>query len=473
MLLSSLDNVIIVLFVVFIVYVGMHFSKAVKNMETFYLGNRSLPWSLTVGALVATWYGGVGTIGTVEYAAIYGLSIWAIWCVTAHVGRMPLALWVGPRIHVRTDVTVPDLLNGVYGKGVAIMGAFLMLIYCTQFSQITAMGEIGIAWGIKPFTAGAILIVLVIIVAVSGGLMGVAVTDMVLFWCMCFGLTMVLPGQWRDIGGWAGLTQALSSTPKLMDPLGGLTFMKAIMLCVLSFGVYADPTFYQRFSAADSPKSGRRAMLSCFIIWVLFDIVLTVTGLIVTAKYPGMQPGEGYIKLVLTTLPAGVRALFIVGLAGSIISALDGYYLSGAATLANDIVGRIKGDVSQKALVRMTRICIPVLAIVGLSVAFRFPTAQDAFIFMASLWMSAGFIPIVGGLLYTGKKTPMGGYFSLLTGAGVFAFISFFPPSAFEIEPLIAALPAALIAWIIGNHIGESVEVKEVRIETDEVEGVI
>lgn len=97
MLLSGTDNLIILLFAIFIVYIGYHFSRAVKDMESFYLGNRSLPWSLTVGALVATWYGGVGTIGTVEYAAMYGLSIWAIWCVTAHIGRMPLALWVGPR----------------------------------------------------------------------------------------------------------------------------------------------------------------------------------------------------------------------------------------------------------------------------------------------------------------------------------------------------------------------------------------
>lgn len=131
------------------------------------------------------------------------------------------------------------------------------------------MGEIGIAWGIKPFTAGAILIVLVIIVGVLGGLMGVAVTDMIFFWCMCFGLTMVLPNQWTSVGGWAGLQHALRATPELLDPLGGLTFMKALMLCVLSFGVYADPTFYQRFSAADSPKSGRRAMLTCFLLWVV------------------------------------------------------------------------------------------------------------------------------------------------------------------------------------------------------------
>lgn len=463
-LLSGLDNVVILIFVIFLVAVSVHFSKSVKDMESFYLGNRSLPWSLTVGALVATWYGGVGTVGTVEYSALYGLSIWVIWCVTAHAGRMPLALWVGPRIHVRTDITVPDLLESAYGKKVAVLGAILMLFYCTQFAQITAMGFIGkVSWGFSHLTSGVIILVLVCIVAVFGGLMSVAVTDMVLFWSMCFGLTMVFPGQWTDIGGWAGLTHALRATPQLLDPIGGLTPMKALMLCVLSFGVYADPTFYQRFSAAESPKAGRRALLSCFSLWVCFDMILTLTGLIVKAKFPNMAPGEGYIMLVLTSLPVGMRALFVIGLAGSIVSALDGYYLSGAAVLSHDIYGRLKGNVSQKEMVLLTRVGIVFLSLVGLAVAFKFTVANDAFIFISSLWMASGFVPIVGALVYKGKKTPMGGFLALTVGAIVWAYLKISPLKVFDLDPLIGALPLSFIAYIIGNHIGTSVEKEVIR----------
>ncbi|ADK16333.1 MULTISPECIES: sodium:solute symporter family protein [Clostridium] len=461
MLLSSFDNVVIILCSILLIFIGWYFSRAVKDMESFYLGNRSLPWSLTVGALVATWYGGVGTIGTVEYSAMYGLSVWVIWCVTSHLGRMPLALWVGPKIHIRTDITVPDLLESAYGKGVAVLGAILMLTYCTQIGQLTSFGFIGkVAWGINNFTAGIVCIVMVIVIAVLGGLMGVAVTDMLMFWCMCFGLTMVLPGQWDSVGGWAGLQHALSKTPALMDPLGGLTPMKALMLCVLSFGVYADPTFYQRFSASDSPKSGRRALLSCFVLWVCFDIVLTLTGLIVKVRYPNMVPGEGYIKLVLGSLPQGVRALFIIGLAGSIISALDGYYLSGGATLANDIYGRIKGNVTQDKLVLLTRIGIIIESVAALSIAFKFTTAQDAFIFVSSIWMAAGFVPIVGGLVWKGKKTALGGYLGILVGGFAFAYFKLFPIKAFNVEALVVALPLSLIAWILGNKFGKSIPEK-------------
>jgi SSS family solute:Na+ symporter len=465
-LLSTIDNVVIGLFTVFIVCLGVYFSRAVKDMESFYLGSRNLPWSLIVGALVATWYGGVGTIGTVEYGAIYGLSVWAIWCVTAHAGRMPLALWVGPKIHVRTDLTVPDLLESTYGKGVAILGAIMMFIYCTQIGNVTAMGFIGEAtWGISNVTAGVFCVALVVVLAAFGGLMGVAVTDMVLFWAMCFGLTMVMPGQWTDIGGWAGLQQAFASTPKMLDPMGGLTPMKAFMLIVLSFGVYADPTFYQRFSAADSPKAGRRALLSCFVLWVCFDILLTLVGLVVKVKYPDLAPAEGYIKLVLGSLPEGVRALFIIGLVGGTVSALDGYFLSGGATLANDLYARLKkGKLTQLQLVTATRLGIVIVGVLSLSVAFQFPTAQDAFIFVSSLWMAAGFVPIVGALVWPGRKTALGGYLGLVMGALVFSYFKLYPLEAFELEPLVAALPLSFIFWIIGNQFGKTVQEKSERV---------
>ncbi|MEY8000021.1 sodium:solute symporter [Clostridium sp. Mt-5] len=454
--LTALDNVVIVAFMILAVWIGYHFSKAAKDMETFYLGNHSLPWSLTVGTLFSTWYGGVGTVGTIEYASVYGLSCWLIWSVTSHMGRIPLAVWVGPKIHVRTAITVPDLLHSVYGKGVALLGAFFMFLYCIRLGEVTAAGFIGqSAWGIKPELAGFLAVMFVVLITVLGGLMGVAVMDMIHFWIMLVVICMIMPINWHSIGGWAGITHGLSSTPKLMDPYGGFTFMKGLMLVLLAFGVYADPAFYQRFSAANSPKAGRRALLTCLIIWVAFDVVLVMTGLIVKILYPNIPPAEGYIQLVFHTLPVGLRGLFIVAIFGAIISALCGYYLTGGATLANDFYARIKGNVSQKKIVFLTRCGVIVVAGLGLLIAFKFTTAQDAMIFTSSIWMSAGFVPIVGALLYKGKITTLGGYMGMITGIIVFILVKLFPPAGISMEPLVAALPLSAIAWFIGNKIGK------------------
>ncbi|QTX32039.1 sodium:solute symporter family protein [Aminithiophilus ramosus] len=456
-MLGPLDNAIIVFFVLLVLSIGYYFSKTAKDMESYYLANRSLPWSLVVGTLAASWYGGIGVVGTVGYAAVYGLSTWAIWSIGAHLIRMPLALWVGPRIQIRTDITVPDLLESLYGRKAALLGAVLMFFVCAQIGEITAVGYIGeAAWGVSNVTAGTIMVALVVVLTVLGGLMGVAVTDMLLFFCMIFSVTMVFPGLFGDIGGWAGLRTALGENAPLMHPTGGMSFWKAVMLVVFCFSPYADPTFYQRFSAAHSPKVGRRALLTCFCIWIAFDIVICTTGVIVKALYPDAQPEVAYVRLVLSHMPVGIRGLFIVGLVGAIISTLDSYYLVGGTTLANDIYARARGIASlpQKTIVAYTRLAVVLLGIIGLSVAFRFKLAYDAFLFVGSIWMSAAFVPIVGGLVGRGRKTETGGILSMVVGGGLFGLLKLFPEIT-AVEPLLLALPASFLAWLIGNRIGE------------------
>ena len=241
-----------------------------------------------------------------------------------------------------------------------------------------------------------------------------------------------------------------------MHPTGGMSFWKAVMLVVFCFSPYADPTFYQRFSAAHSPKVGRRALLTCFCIWIAFDIVICTTGVIVKALYPDAQPEVAYVRLVLSHMPVGIRGLFIVGLVGAIISTLDSYYLVGGTTLANDIYARAKGisSLPQKTIVAYTRLAVVLLGIIGLSVAFRFRLAYDAFLFVGSIWMSAAFVPIVGGLVGRGRKTETGGILSMVVGGGLFGLLKLFPGIT-AVEPLLLALPASFLAWLIGNRIGE------------------
>ena len=469
-MLTTVDNIVILLFVVFVIYIGYYFSKSIKDMESFYLANRSLPWSLVVGTLVASWYGGVGVVGTVGYAAAFGFSSWAIWSVGAHLVRFPLALWIGPKIHIRSDVTIPDFLESTYGKWVAILGSIFLFVYCSQLGEITATGYIGeAAWGANKILVGVVVVAITILLTCLGGLMGVAVTDMIMFACMVCGVCIVFPSLYESVGGLSGIEQMLSANSELMDPVAGMPISKAIMLLVLCLNVYADPSFYQRFSASNSVKTGRRAMLTCFSLWVAFDIVLVTTGMIVRGLYPDMVPEVAYVTVILDGLPAGLRGMFIVGLMGAIISTLDSYYLIGGTTLANDIYGRIKGEkLSDKKVINLSRIGSCMLGITGLLLAFKFTMVYDAISFLMSLWMSAAFVPIVGGLMSKGKKTQAGGLMSMISGVLVFAYFKINPvtisASFGVLEPILISLPVSFICWVIGNQIGKDTSSKDSNI---------
>lgn len=456
-MLTFLDNSIIFIAGIIILGIGYFFSRVTKDMESFYLANRSLPWSLLVGTLVASWYGAAGVIGSIGYAAVYGISVWAVWCIAAHAARIPLALWVGPKVQVRTDVTIPDLLENLYGKKVAIIGACVLVFSCASFGCLLGGARIGLAaWGIPEVMFGIILITITVVIASLGGLMGVAVTDMIMFFFMVFGVTMVFPGLFSEIGGFAGLQVALGDKADvLLHPTKGMSVGKMVTLVVLSFNVYADPSFYQRFSAAESAKSARRALLTCFSLWIVFDIILTVMGILVTAFRPEAQPEVAYITLVLESLPVGIKGLFMLGLLGATISTLDSYYLVGATLVTNDIYARIRGpeNITQEQIVKITRIAIVVVGFLGLTIAFRFELIYDVVVWMQGISMSVLFIPVVGGLMFKGRKTEMGGLLSMIGGCGTLLILRAVEFSLFS--PVFIALAVAFICYSIGNRIGE------------------
>ena len=158
-MLTLIDNITIVLCVVGIFAISVFMSKKNTDMEAYYHANKALPWSLAVGTIAASWYGGNGTIGTVGYVTTMGLSAFFIWSIGAHLVRFPLALWVAPRISVKVNSTMTELLDRFYGRIASFIGAIVLLATCLSISEIGACGYVGVAaWNMNKFLAAAIFI---------------------------------------------------------------------------------------------------------------------------------------------------------------------------------------------------------------------------------------------------------------------------------------------------------------------------
>ncbi|WP_369283828.1 sodium:solute symporter [Oscillibacter sp. GMB15532] len=462
-MLTTLDNITIILCVVGVFAISHIMGRKSKDMESFYHANKSLPWSLAVGTIAASWYGGNGTIGTVGYATTMGLAAFFIWSIGAHLVRFPLALWMAPKISVKVNSTMTELLNRFYGRIASFIGAIVLIVSCLSISEIAATGYVGIAaWGANKFVVAAIVIAISILLTCVGGLMGVAITDMIFFFFMIMSVSLVFPQAFFSMGGFAGVEGILNAVdPGLMTPLGGIAPGKAIMLILVCINVYKDPAFYQRFTASNGPKTGKRAMLTCFSIWMSMDACLMFTAIVIRAQDPllTVQPEVAYITLVLSGLPVVLRGLFIFGMMGAIISTVDTYYLIGGEILANDIVSPLcKKPLNDRQSILIARIACVGFGVIGLAVAFRFALVYDAMIFVTSLSMSVLFVPVIAAIMYEGKKTNMAGLASMFAGGGAWIWFSYKPISIAAlggpIDASLVALPLSFVAFLIGNRFG-------------------
>lgn len=460
---TIIDNIVVVACFAGILWVGYYFSKTSQDMDSFYKANRALPWSLVVGTLMASWYGGAGVVGTVGYSTTMGLSAFFIWSIGAHAVRFPLALWIAPRISVKAKGTIPDLLRLNYGKLAAILGAVTIVITCLSIGEIAAVGYVGEgAWNANKVLVAAIVVVISIAITCLGGLMGVAVTDMIFFFLMVVCVSSAFPQMFFKVGGFEGIREALSGpAPEMLTAFGGTPIPQAVILIVLCINIYKDPTFYQRFAAANSPKTGKRAMLLCFSIWLSFDVVTMITGTIIRAHDINLttQPEVTYIAMIVDNLPVVAKGLFIVGILGAIISTLDSYYLIGGEIISNDIIYMLRGDrpLKDKTSIRITRIASVIFGIIGLVTAFKFDRVYDAYLFLASISMTLLFVPMIAALMYDGKKTNVAGVSSMIVGAVVWILFQYVCPvtiSGITIDPVLIGLPLSLVAFVIGNHFG-------------------
>ena len=73
-MLGLIDNITIAVAVAIIFIVIKKVSKQADDMDAYYRANNALPFSLAVGTIAASWYGGNGTIGTVGYVGTMGLA---------------------------------------------------------------------------------------------------------------------------------------------------------------------------------------------------------------------------------------------------------------------------------------------------------------------------------------------------------------------------------------------------------------
>ena len=357
-----------------------------------------------------------------------------------------------------------ELLNRYYGRAASFIGAIVLVVSCLSIAEIAATGYVGVAaWNINKFVVAFGVVLIATVITCLGGLMGVAVTDMIFFFLMIACVTSVFPKIFFSVGGFAGIEASLHSVaPEVLTPLGGTPIGRAICLIVLCINVYKDPAFYQRFTASNSIKTGKRAMLTCLSIWISFDVVLIFTGIILRAMDPfsTAQPEVAYVQLILSYLPAAVRGLFIFGLMGAIISTIDSYFLIGGEIFSRDIIGAFRKEpLTDKQSIGITRVCCIVFGVIGLFTAFKFPLVYDAFLFINSLSMCGLFVPVLAAIMYNGKKTTTAGILSMLTGTLSWIYFTTFPVSCEllggTVDALLIALPISFIGYLIGNRFGK------------------
>ena len=378
---STVDLIIVIIYLLAIVIIGLLMQKkASQGIDSYFLGNRKLPWWVLGASGMASNTDIAGTM--INTAFIYALGTKGFFIEIRGGVTLIMAflmVFMGKWNRRSQVMTQAEWMHFRFGTGkegdfariISAIAAIIMTVAMVTYFVIGAGKFVGAFLGIEPIYASLLMVVLAMIYTVASGLYGVVWTD-VFQGVFIFGVILYITGLAMSTvnlpqeffvsvpmvdGSFTAIKTTLAEWSRIIPPnemnmpegstfaiynLFGIAIMFYLFKVTLEGASGAGGYMLQRYFAA---KSDREAgMLSLFWTCLLAFRWPLIASFAMLGVYHGIETGSVIAdpELVLPTviknyIPAGVRGLLIAGLMAAAMSTFDSTVNAGAAYWVKDL----------------------------------------------------------------------------------------------------------------------------------------
>ena len=502
-----------------VIGIGLWFAKrAQQSSDNFFLGGRSLgPWVAAMSAEASDMSGWL----------LMGLPGVAYWCGIADAAWTAIGLALGTYLNwlivskrlrnysfvSGNSITLPEFFSNRFHekkKVLLTVSALFILVFFAVYAAscfVTCGKLFSTLFGYSYHSMMIVGVVFVLFYTFIGGFLAESASDFMQAIVMIFALVVVLvtgtvsvggidvvlenakaiPGYFSldamasPILGEDGLQQVVNGAPQFGEPT---PYGVLSMLSMLAWGLgyFGMPQVLLRFMAirrADELKRSRRIAT----VWVLISLAAAVfIGVLGRAMFPaeaGLLTAGGaenvFITLSESLLPPLLAGIVMAGILAATISSSDSYLLIAASAFAKNIFGGLlKKDASDKSIMRVTRIILVVISLVGMIIAWDENSVIFTIVSFAWAGFGATFGPIMLFSLFWKRTNQAGAIAGMISGgAMVFIWKLLIKPmgGVFGIYELLPAFIVSCI-FIVVVSLVTAPPAKEIQDEFDAVKNV-
>jgi SSS family solute:Na+ symporter len=473
MQIHAVDIAIIVIYMVVTVVAGLILTRlSARNIDSYFLGGKAVPWYLLGVANASGMFDITGTMLLVTWLFVYGVKgAWIPW-IWPTFNQVILMIYLSVWLRRSNVMTGAEWIRTRFGNG---PGAKLSDISVVIFALVTTIAFLAYAfqgigkfsavflpWDLRPETYAIIIMGVTSVYIILGGMFGVLITNLIQFALLtvasvCIGviamsrtsaeqITAATPEGWKSLFfgwnlnlDWSGLIASVNDKISADGwSLFGIFFMMMLLKGILVSVAGPAPNYdMQRILSARTPKES--ALMSWFVSVVLyFPRYLMITGICVLGLvfYSGQLHAMGadvdfeqILPFVINNfIPTGLVGLILAGLLAAFMSTYSGTVNCGASYIVNDIYKRyINANAPTKKYVSMSYISSFLLVALGIAFGFICQSIDSV-----TQW-------IVGGL-WGGYTAPniLKWYWWRLNGFGYFA-------------GMVAGMAAAMVFALFGR----------------------
>ena len=439
--------------------------KKKTRADEYFLAGRTLPWYVVGSSFIASNISTEHFIGMIGAAFIYGicvaLSEWAnvlsfsvlIWffipfLLASRVYTTPE--FMERRFHpvLRQFFAIVTIISNVvaflaavlYGGGLALQSLFGWNLWMAIIALAVVAGSWAIYGGLKSVAWTDFVTVIVMVI---GGLMvtilGLEMLSgdshsLVEGWKVMIERNRAQSGVWKEVvtqNAWNCARTDHYNRLSVIQPASHETHPWPSLI----FGLFSISIWYnvinqfmiQRVLGAKNIYHARMGIVLAGYLKILMPAIVVLPGLILFAQYPEVlqQPwseirteaDRGYVHMLQTLIPVGLRGLFLAALFGAIQSTVNSVLNSTATIFTLDIYKRLLNpNASEKHFVRVGMgSSVVILAISIVLAGFINRLGGSLFVYIQTLY--AFFAPPFSAVFLLGV------FFRRINGAGAVAAI--------------------------------------------------
>lgn len=417
---SAFDWGLVVVYFVFVLAVGLYFSRrAGKSIESYFISGRSLPWWIAGTSMVATTFGGDTPLAVTEIVARNGIAGNWLWWNFIIGGMLTVFLFarLWRRSEVITDIEFTE--ERYSGKPAALLRGFRALYFGIPINciimgwGILAMSAIlGVIFEFPKWLAIVISLAIAVSYSVLSGFWGVVVTDFVQFTIAMVGSVCLAAVSVAHVGG----IQALKSKVTALNPdaLNFLPRIDSATMPFLAFFVYVAIQWWSAWYPGSEPGGGgyiaqrmfsarneKHSVLAtlwfniahyCIRPWPW--ILVALSSIVV---FPNLaDPKIGYPKMMVEFLPVGLKGLMIAAFFGAFMSTIDTHLNWGASYVVNDFYKRfIKKDAPSSHYVLISRLVVLLIMVLAGFTAYGMKSLKGGWELLIAIGAGTGLVYIL------------------------------------------------------------------------------
>lgn len=428
MQLSTLDQIIVVLYLAAIMSIGFAMKRrAASGMSSYFLGGRELPWWALAMSGSSSYFDITGTMWIVSTFIALGLKgMWVHWLWGFPITAFYLA-YMGKWIRRSNVMTGAEWMKTRFGDSKA--GDIARLSY-TLFAVLTisallgysaiGMGKFGaIFLPFSPTMCAVIILGITGLYVILGGFQGIVRVEIVQTIVLSAGAIIFsvigylhfdqarfaekIPGSWQDImpSIYPPDLQGVVSGGTDYSFFGALVAVwvaKGLLLCLSGPEQLYD---FQRFLAAkderDASKLGAlwgviHTVRWCFAMAIAVMAIMGIGDAALDAKLKA-DPETALPLIIGSMLPVGLVGFMLAALLSGFLATFSSTVNGGAAYLVKDVYQRyINPNADAKKLVRVSYLSSALLIITGLIISIFGTSINAAFLWIFGT-LAAGILP--------------------------------------------------------------------------------